>query len=819
MIFIYNVADLSSISYSKIANPFRRTRNDRLRRTREEGVASPSRREQVFSSAESYSPDQQKHLQSFEKSAESKAIIRKELQQHYLFQSVAELDLERMVACMKPANYHANDIIIKEGDVGECFYVLESGRVSASVEGKGEVCVYGPNGCFGELALVFNAPRAATLIACDDSGTSSLSHKDSNTSKQSSGGLNTSPCVIAWSLDVSSFRYILASSALSETVRRCGFLKKCSFLDPLPVEYFGKLAAALEPVIFIAGSHIIRQGEQGDCFYIIEEGEVKCTQTKTLGRAIELLTLKEGDYFGEMALMLNETRHANCIAIGSTVKCLSLDRDRFGILLGPVQNLLIARMRTRILQSVPLLSKLSDAKLTKLSAVMRVQTFGDGQFIVRQGEEGSRFYIINDGEVRCLRSSSNSSKPSEEVARLYPQDFFGEVALMKNEPHQVSAVACGVVECLVLERSSFQALLSEVQENLIEEAQRRDRLSMKIAVAETTDFMYEDLRQVCTVGTGTFGRVKLVVHTPTNQVYAMKIMSKTEVVKSKQEKNVLAEKELLFECSNCAFILSLKQTFNFPHQLIMLMEFVQGGELWTHIYDKVDTVPRSNGGGFDMYSVRFYAANVILAFKHMHIRNIGYRDLKPENLLLDHRGYLKVIDFGFAKRFPYLKNGQKYDKTYTLCGTPEYLAPEIVTSKGYEKSVDYWALGCLIYELFLARTPFQADYTTKIFQNICSSERSLVFSTKMETSHVNIIKKLLVVNPVLRLGNLSGGVDDIINDPFFDSLDWNSIINRGARAPYIPTIDGQLDTSNFDEYEENDRIVPYTGTQDHFIGF
>ena len=220
-----------------------------------------------------------------------------------------------------------------------------------------------------------------------------------------------------------------------------------------------------------------------------------------------------------------------------------------------------------------------------------------------------------------------------------------------------------------------------------------------------------------------------------------------------------------------------------------------------------------------MPSVRFYAANVVLAFKYMHSRNIGYRDLKPENLLLDNRGYLKVIDFGFAKRFPYLKNGQKYDKTYTLCGTPEYLAPEIVTSKGYEKSVDCWALGCLIYELFLARTPFQADYTTKIFQNICSSERSLVFSTKMEATHVAIIKKLLVVNPALRLGSLSGGVDDIIHDPFFDSLDWTTITNRTARAPYVPPIDGQLDTSNFDEYDEDDRIISYNGTQDYFVGF
>jgi cGMP-dependent protein kinase len=299
----------------------------------------------------------------------------------------------------------------------------------------------------------------------------------------------------------------------------------------------------------------------------------------------------------------------------------------------------------------------------------------------------------------------------------------------------------------------------------------------------------------------------------------MKFMNKAEIVTSHQEKNVMAEKNLLFECSKCTFILKLLQTYNFPDQIVMVMEFVQGGELWSYIYDKTDTVTRSNGGGFDMYAVRFYAANVILAFRFMHVRNIGYRDLKPENLLLDKDGYLKVIDFGFAKKFPYEKNGQKYDKTYTLCGTPEYLAPEIVMSKGYDKSVDYWALGCLMYELFLARTPFQADYTTKIFQNICASERSLVFSSKMEASHVSIIKKLLVVNPVFRLGSLSGGVDDIMKDPFFEGFDWNGVINRTAKAPYVPPIENQLDTSNFDEYEEDNEIPAFTGSQEFFDGF
>ena len=164
--------------------------------------------------------------------------------------------------------------------------------------------------------------------------------------------------------------------------------------------------------------------------------------------------------------------------------------------------------------------------------------------------------------------------------------------------------------------------------------------------------------------------------------------------------------------------------------------------------------------------------------------NIAYRDLKPENLLIDVAGYLKVIDFGFAKKFPFLKNGVVQDKTYTLCGTPEYLAPEIIMSKGYDKGVDYWALGCLLYELYLSRTPFCADFTNKIFQNIIGSSKCLHFEKRMDKSFVDLCKKLLSPNPVFRIGNLIGGVEDVIEDPFFKGFDWDALERRQMASPY-----------------------------------
>ena len=255
---------------------------------------------------------------------------------------------------------------------------------------------------------------------------------------------------------------------------------------------------------------------------------MKCTQTKASGREVELITLRAGDYFGEMALLLNELRAANCIAVGK-VKCLSLDRDKFDMLLGPAQEVLSRRMRIRILQCVPLLSKLPEAKLSRLCSVMRAQTFEPDTYIIEQGDEGSRFYIINEGEVRCTRNKGNNGE-EEELICLGTQEFFGERALITNETRKANVIACGHVECLVLERQEFQDLLNEVQEEITDTMSRRERdeaeanakleeeIKMEKEKAEevckpVTGYKLEELRIIRTIGTGSFGRVKMVQNT------------------------------------------------------------------------------------------------------------------------------------------------------------------------------------------------------------------------------------------------------------------------------------------------------------------
>jgi CRP-like cAMP-binding protein len=343
----------------------------------------------------------------------------------------------------------------------------------------------------------------------------------------------------------------------------------------------------------------------------------------------DLITLSVGDYFGEMALMLDEPRHANCIAVGNAV-CFKLAKNDFLSMFGPLQALLEKQMRLRILKSVPLLAILSNDELSKVAKAMRVQMFKAGAPIIKEGEQGSRFYIINDGEVRVSRKKDGQDV---DLAVLRENDYFGERALIKNEPRKASVSAKTAVELLVLEQKWFQQLLLPSAQGSIEEVmamrEQAARGSSRPNSAPSADasssssssssspssssssssptvtavkpkgpkLNFEELSILTIIGTGTFGRVKLVQHKPSKRALALKCMAKSQIVQSHQERNIMNEKNILDECSH-PFVLEQVATYQNANELFILMEIIQGGELWSYIYEKLDVIPRSSLGGF-----------------------------------------------------------------------------------------------------------------------------------------------------------------------------------------------------------------------------
>eukprot|EP01135_Chromosphaera_perkinsii_P011750 Nk52_evm1s2491 gene=Nk52_evmTU1s2491 len=286
-----------------------------------------------------------------------------------------------------------------------------------------------------------------------------------------------------------------------------------------------------------------------------------------------------------------------------------------------------------------------------------------------------------------------------------------------------------------------------------------------------------------TLGTGSFGRV-LLGRTREGEHVAIKVMTKERIFKSKQVEHVHSEKSLLAEVVH-PFLVNLLAWFQDSRALYLVLDFVAGCEMFTHLH---------MFGSFPPAMARFYAVEVALGLEFLHKQMIIYRDLKPENLLLTYDGHVKITDFGFAKR---IEEG----RTWTVCGTPEYLAPEIIVSKGYSLSVDWWALGVLIYEMLTGHAPFVDENPMGIYEKIMAGR--IYFDGQGFTEGAeDLISRLCTKDLTMRLGNMKNGFEDIRTHRWFDGVDWDLMEACKVKPPFLPRVSGPGDASNFDVYPE-----------------
>ncbi|EDO19004.1 hypothetical protein Kpol_2002p75 [Vanderwaltozyma polyspora DSM 70294] len=331
----------------------------------------------------------------------------------------------------------------------------------------------------------------------------------------------------------------------------------------------------------------------------------------------------------------------------------------------------------------------------------------------------------------------------------------------------------------------------EIEEN-VRTLQRRnevddDRNSSIAIQGRTTSGKYSlrDFQILRTLGTGSFGRVHLVRSNHNGRFYALKVLKKHTVVKLKQVEHTNDERKMLSVVSH-PFLIRMWGTFQDSEQVFMVMDYIEGGELFS-LLRKSQRFPNP--------VAKFYAAEVCLALEYLHSMDIIYRDLKPENILLDKNGHIKITDFGFAKYVP--------DVTYTLCGTPDYIAPEVVSTKPYNKSVDWWSFGILIYEMLAGYTAFYDSNTMKTYENILNAP--LKFPPFFHPDVQDLLSKLITRDLSKRLGNLQGGSEDVKNHPWFSEVIWEKLLSRNIETPYEPPIrQGRGDTSQFERYPEEE---------------
>lgn len=297
----------------------------------------------------------------------------------------------------------------------------------------------------------------------------------------------------------------------------------------------------------------------------------------------------------------------------------------------------------------------------------------------------------------------------------------------------------------------------------------------------------EEFKIIKVIGRGSFGKVCLVEYLPTNELYAMKSLKKDVLIEQGQIENTIIEKKIL-ESVNYPFLCNLVFCFQTQERVYLILPYMPGGELFQHLrMSKIFDEPR----------VKFYGAQIALALQYLHDKNVVYRDLKPENVLMDENGYLKLADFGMAKVL------KENEKSNSFCGTPEYLAPEIIFGNGHDRMADWWSFGIMIFEMLCGIPPFYNENIEYMYQLIKQASIKFPKCLNLSEDAKNLILRLLVVNPKQRLGAQSG-LSEIKKHNFFAAIDFDRLEKKLIPAPFVPKISFDTDTQNFDEEFTNE---------------
>mmetsp|Transcript_15562 Transcript_15562/g.33527 ORF Transcript_15562/g.33527 Transcript_15562/m.33527 type:complete len:757 (+) Transcript_15562:50-2320(+) len=531
------------------------------------------------------------------------------------------------------------------------------------------------------------------------------------------------------------------------------------------------------PKSFEEGTAVVRQGETGDSFYVVHSGALDIFVNMGDGRKKTETQVgvpyRRGGAFGELAL-LYDVPQASTIRASEDSALWEITRMAFrGLRLQIEQK--AHKMKLKQLESVKIgkhmMSEIMDlSQLESMAMAAQYQKFEAGAIIVKEGEIGNTFYMITKGEVDVYKKSHGNNK----IASLGVSSFFGEKALLSYDTRQATCIAATNVNCLALARDDFVLMLGNMEDLL--SGQRIPTRKESIVMTQTSfrkDQTYiklslNDLNIKGVLGNGEFGKVNLVKCQLSGKLYALKVQSKAHIVERECEDKLVMEFQAM-SFLNHPFIVECFQAFQDKKYIYFLMGLLPGGEVLDLLHE-YENFPES--------WVRFYSATIVLVFEYIHEQKIAYRDLKPENLVLDEYGYCRVVDLGLTKR---CNNG----KTWTMCGTPDYLAPEIITGKGHDWGVDYWALGVLIYELCYGLPPFYDENRIKTAKKVI--KRQFWIPPHFTHQLVDIVSRLLT-DQSKRLGRTRNGVSGIKKHAWFAGFDWQALLDHEMKAPWVPDL-------------------------------
>ncbi|XP_074655655.1 calcium-independent protein kinase C-like isoform X2 [Tubulanus polymorphus] len=356
--------------------------------------------------------------------------------------------------------------------------------------------------------------------------------------------------------------------------------------------------------------------------------------------------------------------------------------------------------------------------------------------------------------------------------------------------------------------------MDEINQALLAAAEANESGSPGMERNRRGQISLADFNFIKVLGKGSFGKVMMAEKKGTDDVYAIKVLKKDVIIQDDDVECTMTEKRILALSAKHPFLTALHSCFQTKDRLFFVMEYVNGGDLMFQI---------QRARKFDEPRARFYAAEVTLALMFLHDNGIIYRDLKLDNILLDAEGHCKIADFGMCKE------GMIPGKlTQTFCGTPDYIAPEILQELEYDASVDWWALGVLMYEMMAGQPPFEADNEDDLFESILNDD--VLYPVWLTKEAVSALKGFMTKNPAKRLGCVKnhGGEKAILVHPFFhEKIDWESLEQRKVKPPFKPKIKSRTDANNFDKdfTSEEPTLTPVDPSivkainQEEFCGF
>lgn len=541
-----------------------------------------------------------------------------------------------------------------------------------------------------------------------------------------------------------------------------------------------EVAKVMYKMTLWTGDVVFRQGQICDSYFILAKGRLDVFVQNRMGHPEKVSEVQRGGSLGINGLMGASKCRATVRASMPSVVWV-LEAESFRKLFKKYR--IYSADRLAFLKSVPILKSLPPLYLEHVATMLHEVQFEKGTVIIKQGDPACFFYLIKKGTAVVLKKAPRGE--TVQVKSYGSRDFFGERGLILKQPRAATVLATSELTCFVLTKTDFAEIgkiLTKPFEQVI--------ASYKTVELFTTAKFYnkiqtklEEFIDLGVLGVGSFGRVSLVKDPNSKLTYSLKNVRKKRVVETDQQNHMRNERAVMAMLDS-PFIVKLFATYKDRTRVYFLMEAVLGGELFT--------VLRFNKK-FSEKTARFYGSCCVLAFEHMHSMDVIYRDLKPENLLLDQKGYIKLTDFGFAK----IRN-----QTYTLCGTPEYLAPEIIQSCTQSFSVDWWGLGILIYEMVISHPPFEDAEHWKMYEKII--RKPVVYPQRLTQSCEDLIASLLRKNFQKRLGSGPDGAAHVKRHPWFKSINWAQLEKLKLKSPYVPKIKSREDISCFEYYPDDE---------------